>query len=91
MSTTLTTLGTDDVHTGIKALLHVLGVANHVHVWDSGFVESLNDLLWWGTDGGDKERDFFCDDDVDELIELALGVVIVCSPKRIRKLIPQSF
>jgi hypothetical protein len=76
MATTLTTLRTDDVDTEVEALLHVLGVSDHVHVKDAGLVESVNDVLWGDTDGGDEELRAAVDDDVDELVKLALGVVI---------------
>lgn len=54
VATTLTTLGADDVHTNVETLLYMLGVTDHVHIKDSSRVQSVNDMLWWHTDGGDE-------------------------------------
>lgn len=72
----LTALGADDVGTDVEALLDVLDVANHVHVQDAGLVQLLDDVLGRHADGADEQLDVALDDDVDEAIELALGVVI---------------
>lgn len=76
VATTLTALGADDVDAELEALLDVLNVADHVHVVDAGLVDALNDVLGGHTDGRDEELAARVDDDVDELIELALGVVV---------------
>jgi hypothetical protein len=39
-------------------------------------VEFLDDMLGWYTDSADEELSARVDDDVDELIEFALGVVV---------------
>lgn len=39
-------------------------------------MDAVDDVLWWDTDGGDEEGGLLLDDDVDELVELALGVVV---------------
>lgn len=72
----LTTLGADDVDADVEGLGDVLGVADHVHAEDAGTVEALDDCLGGDTDGGDEELGAALDDDVDELVELALGVVV---------------
>lgn len=72
----LAALRADDVDAGGKALLHVLGVPDHVHVEDAGAVELLDDGLGRHADGGDEEFGAGFDDDVDEVVELALGVVV---------------
>lgn len=76
VATTFTTLGADDIGTSVKGLLDVLGVANHVHVEDSGLVELLDDGLRGDTDGAYKELSTALDDDVDKFIELSLGVIV---------------
>lgn len=76
VATTLTTLSADDVDTKVDALLDVLDVADHVHVDDAGSVELVDDGLGGHTDGGNEELAAGLDDDVDELVKLALGVVI---------------
>lgn len=76
VATTLATLGADDVDTNVNALLGMLDVANHVHVEDAGLVQAVDDVLGGDTDGGDEELGAGLDDDVDELVELALGVVV---------------
>ena len=73
---TLATLGADKVDAELEALLDVLGVADHVHVEDAGAVEALDNVLGGHTDGGDEEAGAGVDDDVDQLIELTLGVVV---------------
>jgi hypothetical protein len=79
---TLATLGADKVDAELEALLDVLGVADHVHVEDASAVETLDDVLWWDTDSGDEETGARVDDDVDQLVELTLGVVVaVCGNK----------
>lgn len=76
VTTTLTTLSADDIDTEVEALLDVLGVADHVHVDDAVGVELVDDVLGGNTDGGDEELGTGLDDDVDELVELALGVIV---------------
>jgi len=51
-------------------------VADHVHVQDAGLVQPLDDVLGGHADGGDKELGAAVDDDGDELVELAFGVVV---------------
>lgn len=76
VTTALTTLGADDIDTDVKGLLNVLGVADHVHAEDAGAVELLNDGLGGNTDSGNEEPGAGLNDDLDELVQLALGVVI---------------
>ena len=76
VATTLTTLGADDVDTELEALLDVLDVANHVHVHDAMLVELVDNGLGGDTDGGNEELGTRFDDDVYELVELALGVIV---------------
>ncbi|UKZ60312.1 uncharacterized protein TrAtP1_001592 [Trichoderma atroviride] len=72
----LTALGADDVGADVEALLDVLDVANHVHVQDAGLVQLLDDGLGRHADGTDEQLGAGLDDDVDEAIELTLGVVV---------------
>lgn len=76
VTTALTTLGADDINADVESLLDVLGVTDHVHANDAGAVELLDDSLGGNTDGGDEELGAALDDDVDELVKLALGVVV---------------
>lgn len=76
VATALTALGADDVDAEIEALLDVLDVADHVHVDDAVLVKFVDDLLGGDTDGRDEELGALRDDDVDELVELTLGVVV---------------
>lgn len=76
MSTTLTTLCADHVNTESEALGNVLGVTDHVHVEDTVCVELVNDSLGWHTDGGNEKLSTGLDDNVNELAELALGVIV---------------
>jgi len=76
VTSTLATLSADEIDAELEALLDVLGVTDHVHVEDAVLVELVNDGLGWDTNGRDEETGARLDDDVDEVIELALGVVV---------------
>lgn len=76
VAATLTTLGADDIDTDVEGLLDVLGVADHVHAEDTGTVELLDNGLGGNTDGGDEKLGTTLNDNVDELVELAFGVVV---------------
>jgi hypothetical protein len=82
VTTTLTTLGADNINTDIKTLLHVLGVTDHVHSEDTGTVQLVDDSLGGDPDGGDEETGLAIDDDIDELTELALSVIVAVGGKR---------
>lgn len=77
VATTLTTLGADDVDAALESLLDVLGGTDHVHDKDVVLVETVDDVLGRDTDGTDEELGTLLNDDGDELVELALGVVVV--------------
>jgi hypothetical protein len=51
-------------------------VADHVHVDDAVLVQPVDDLLGGDTDGGDEQLGTGLNDDVDELVQLALGVIV---------------
>ena len=76
VATALAALGADEVRAEVQALLHVLRVADHVHVVDAGLVETVDDVLGRDADGGDEQLGAGVDDDGYELVELALGVVV---------------
>lgn len=65
MSSTFTALSADDVGADIKAFLDVLGMPDHIHVENTGFVETLNYRGWRDADGGDEEFGARVDDDGD--------------------------
>lgn len=79
----LAALGADDVDAELEALLDVLGVADHVHVDDTGLVETVDDGAGGNADGGDEELGAGLDDDVNELVELAVRVVTAGRDKRV--------
>jgi hypothetical protein len=62
----------------------VLGVADHVHAEDAGTVELFDNGLGGNADGGDEKASLFLDDNVDELTELALGVVVTICRNKMR-------
>ena len=39
-------------------------------------MKALDDLLGWDTDGGDKQLCTTIDDDADQIIEFAFGVIV---------------
>lgn len=77
VATTLTTLSANDIDAEVEALLDVLDVTDHVHVNNAIGVELVNDSLGGNTDGRDEELSALLDDNVDELVELTLGVIVV--------------
>lgn len=77
VSSTLTSLGTNKVATDVEGFLYVFGVAHHVHDGDAGFVQLVDGPHWGNTDGTDEELGLLLNDDVEELGELALGVVVL--------------
>jgi hypothetical protein len=72
----LAALGADDVDTELEAFLDVLRVADHVHVQDAVGVQLVDDSLGRHADGGHEQLGAGLDDDVDQLAQLALGVVV---------------
>lgn len=63
MSASLAALGADHVDAHIETFRHVLGVSDHVHVEDTGFVDALDDVEGGHADGGDEEFGAGVDDD----------------------------
>lgn len=76
VATSLTTLCDDEINTEVKALLHMLWVSDHVHIENAICVEPLDDMLWWDTDGRDEDLYATLNNDINELVELALGVIV---------------
>jgi hypothetical protein len=76
VTTTLTTLGADNVGAEVEALLDVLWVSDHIHVENAGLVELLDNMLGRDTDGTDEEFSSALDDDINKLVELSFGVVV---------------
>jgi len=76
VATTLTTLGADDVDAKVKALLNVLDVADHVHVDDAIGMELVDNSLRGHADGRDEKLSALLDDDIDELVQLTLGIIV---------------
>ena len=76
MSAALAALRADQVRAPLEALLDVLRVPDHVHVQDVVLVEFVDDGLRGDAHGGDEELRAGLDDDVDQLAELAFGVVV---------------
>ena len=52
--------------------------ADHVHDEDAGFVEALDYMGWGDADGGDEDLCAGVDGYGDEVVELAVGVVVIC-------------
>ena len=76
VTTTFTTLSTDEIRTGLQRLLHVLGVTDHVHVKDAVAVKTLDNMTGRDTDGRNEQLRTALDDDVDQLVELTLCVIV---------------
>jgi hypothetical protein len=76
VTTSFTTLSTDDINTEVETLLDVLWVSNHVHVNDTGVVKTVDNMLRWHTNSGNEKLSTAFDDDGDELIQFALGIIV---------------
>ena len=76
VATTLTTLSADDIGTKVKALLDVLGVSDHVHIEHAVLVQLLHDGAGRNTDSADKQSGAAFNDNINERIELSVGVIM---------------
>lgn len=75
VASSLAGLGADEINTDLEGLLHMLGVADHVHDDYAGFVELVDGPFGRNTNSRDKEGGFLLDDNFDEFGELTVGVV----------------
>jgi hypothetical protein len=73
----LAALRADDVNAGLDGLDDVLRCTDHVHDRDARGVELVYGELRRDANGRDEEGRALLDHDVDQLWELALGVVLV--------------
>lgn len=76
VTTTLTTLGADNVDIKVKAFLNVLGVSDHIHVEHAVLVELLHDSTGRNTDSADEEPGAAFNDDINKLVEFSVGVIM---------------
>jgi hypothetical protein len=81
VASSLTSLGANEIDANLEGLFHVLGVANHVHDNDAGFVELVDGPLGRNTHGGDKKSSFLLNDYFDEFRELTIGVICLLQGK----------
>nr|POE63738.1 hypothetical protein CFP56_04641 [Quercus suber] len=70
-------LGAHDIHARLQRLVRVLRVSDHVHDEDARGMQALDDMRGWDADSADEERRFLLDRNADQLVELAVGVVVV--------------
>lgn len=77
VSSTLTSLRANDVAASVNGLLDVLGVPDHVHDRDTGFVEFINSPLGRNANSGHEKAGFLLDNDLDELGELTFCVIVL--------------
>jgi hypothetical protein len=76
----------DHIDAEVEALLDMLGVADHVHVEDAVLVEFLDDGFGRDTNGADEELGARVNNNVNELVKLALGVVVAVLSSAVRVL-----
>lgn len=76
LTTSLTTLRADHISSERERLWDVLWVTDHVHVKYTGLVKLLDDVLWWHTNSADEKSSTRFDDDINQVVQLALGVVV---------------
>jgi hypothetical protein len=79
VSASFATLSADQINSDVKALLHMLWVSDHVHVENASLVQTLNNLFGRDAHGRDKKFSTTVNDDADQLVEFAFGVVITRS------------
>ena len=77
MSAALASLCAYDIDASIESVFCVLRRANHVHDDDSGVVKTLNHMWWRDSDSADEQLCALLDRDGDQLVQLAVGVVVV--------------
>lgn len=82
VSASLAGLRADDVDASGECFGHMFRVSDHVHDGDACFVQRVDGLFGWDTDGADEECRLFLDDDFDELRKLAFRVIILSSPSQ---------
>lgn len=90
MTTTFTTLRTDQVDADVQTPLHMLWVSNHVHVKDAGLMEPLDDWLGWDANRRDEEFGTAVDNDADKFVQFALGVVVAGTGKYLQDLVMEK-
>lgn len=76
VSASLAALGADQVGANIEALLHVLGMPNHVHVEYASFVEALDDVYWGHANRADEELGTGIYNDGYEFVELSFRIIV---------------
>ena len=76
MSTPFAALSADNVGADIKALLHMFGMSDHIHIEDTRFVKALDDIFGGNADGRDKELGARVDDDGYQLVQLTFGIIV---------------
>lgn len=52
-------------------------MSHHIHIHNTMFMQSIDNVYWWDADRGDEEFGTFFDDNVDQLVEGAFGVVVL--------------
>jgi hypothetical protein len=73
----LAALGTHEINAQIKGLDRMLRVSDHIHDQNPRLVKPIDDPPWRHADGRHEQARAGLDGDVDELVELAVGVVVV--------------
>jgi hypothetical protein len=91
MTTTLTTLGADNIGTKVEALLDVLGVSDHVHVEDTVLVKLLHDGARRNTDSADKQSGATFNNNINERIELSVRVIMAVKKEKTNQSLKTSF
>lgn len=79
VATTFAALSADNINANVQAFLDVLRVADHVHVQHACLMEFLYHGLGRDANSRDEKLRSALDDDVDQFVELALGVVVARS------------
>jgi hypothetical protein len=81
VSAALATLSTHNVDSSFERFMSVFWVADHVHDQDASLMQSLDHVRWRHSDRGDKQLGLLLNHNADELIKLAMSVVVVRLPR----------
>lgn len=76
MPASFSSLGTQNVHPVVQTFLDMFRVADHVHVQDSIGMQAIHDFPRRDANRAYKQPSLGFDDDIDELGQVALGVVV---------------
>ena len=77
VTTTLRSLRANDIHARVQRLDRMLRRTHHIHDQNASRMQAVDDVLRRHAHGGHKQPRAILDGDVNQLVEVAVGVVVV--------------